>query len=210
MGAVSILEDEDDRRNDALHLLGGELPTPRAITRAFDGDARVRPLHKSTAEQQESDERRWAELLRRRWEKRRIDELLCRDEQRRLAEQLRWQNEAWKRQRDRRRDAKTGPGGPTQRRWTRWPEGKRSVVRVQRVSHQPPLGGPREIWLKIWGPEGLTQRPAEDNDVRVFTAQYPLFSCVWADDPPYLFCLAEWRYREWHLLRLVEHSSAAA
>lgn len=88
---------------------------------------------------------------------------------------------------------------------------KAAVVHVDRVRHTA-LDGSIEIWLKIHEVRGkkLSQRPPNTDDKCILSKENPSYFSIWADDPPRVWCFAEWKNREWQLLAIYNPAILAA
>ena len=180
MGCVSLYEDEQERRDEALYQRGVERTEnqrPRLPRSFFETAQSVgEPIARRPPSY---SERRSKELLQRGI-----------DRQRR---QLAWRNAQ---KHNFSLDFEITLTEPELQ--DRDLCSERSVIaRVQRVVHRALVGGSREIWLKIRGPKGdlISQRPPNDNDKHVLSAKDPSFFSLWIEDPPEVPCLARWTSR---------------
>jgi hypothetical protein len=195
MGYPSTYEKIEDRRHDAVHLLGVELTenrkrrAPRTSLETTQQhvpcDASARSLPSSFSAKRMEERRQ-----------RRIDQ-----ERRQLA----WRKEMnlIRIEEDNYDSPLAGVRTDTE---DKWPEhtssGKPTVkVCVERLMYRA-LDRSGAIWLQIGPFKGDREslRPANENDRCVLSAEYPGFFSEWFDGPQVVSCLAEWIGKEWFLL----------
>ena len=185
MSRVSILEVEDERRNDAMHF--GWLSSQNSAKgrRVLTGlEATQSPASQQTRELSEAQRN---DRIRRTLKKEKD-----RDDFKR-AQDPAWFLKPILSELTTLREVKATP------------EPHRVVVVVERVIHTP-LDGSRDIWLKISkrNDSRLCQRVPNLSDRRVLTSKYSHFFSIWLNEPPFVDCLAEWTNDEWCLLEIFD------
>lgn len=185
MSRVSILDVEQDRRNDAAHL--GLLP-PLNRARGIKVRTGLETTQDICTEPHPplSDSRR-KDLIRRALEKENTRTFLRKSLQFPLFKFAPVQT-------------------TTQKIFNPAPKPRRVVVVVERKIVKTLLSGKSQVWLTIYkrDDERCSCRPPTLSDRSALCSKYPLFFFPWSDVPSFLDCVGEWRDGEWNLLNIFD------